>query len=38
MGEIRQDFSGQVRTVVPLFDSDIRGVEMLGRAGERLFG
>jgi arsenite-transporting ATPase len=38
MGEIRQDFSGQVRAVIPLFDSDIRGVEMLGRAGERLFG
>ena len=37
MGEIRQDFDGQVRAVIPLFDSDIRGVEMLGRAGERLF-
>jgi arsenite-transporting ATPase len=37
MGEIRRDFDGQVRAVIPLFDSDIRGVEMLGRAGERLF-
>lgn len=37
MGEIRQAFDGQVRAVVPLFDSDIRGVHMLGRAGEKLF-
>jgi arsenite-transporting ATPase len=37
LGEVRQDFDGQVRAVIPLFDSDIRGVEMLGRAGERLF-
>jgi arsenite-transporting ATPase len=35
--EIRDTFDGQVRAVVPLFDSDIRGVEMLTRAGERLF-
>jgi arsenite-transporting ATPase len=37
MGEIRQAFDGQVRAVIPLFDSDIRGIEMLGRAGEKLF-
>lgn len=37
MGEIRQAFAGQVRAVIPLFDSDVRGLEMLGRAGERLF-
>lgn len=37
MGEIRQAFDGQVRAVIPLFDSDVRGLEMLGRAGERLF-
>ncbi len=37
MGEIRQAFDGQVRAVIPLFDSDVRGVEMLGRAGEKLF-
>jgi arsenite-transporting ATPase len=35
--EIRDTFDGQVRAVVPLFDSDIRGIEMLARAGERLF-
>ncbi len=37
LGEIRKTFDGQVRAVIPLFDSDIRGVEMLGRAGEKLF-
>ena len=35
--EIREAFDGQVRAVLPLFDSDIRGVPMLARAGERLF-
>lgn len=38
MREIRDRFDGQVRAVVPLFDSDIRGTAMLGRAGEKLFG
>ncbi len=37
MREIRERFDKQVRAVVPLFDSDVRGVEMLGRAGEKLF-
>src|SRR5919106_1350783 len=35
--EIRDAFDGQVRAVVPLFDSDIRGVPMLTKAGDRLF-
>ncbi|MBI4172218.1 MAG: ArsA family ATPase [Actinobacteria bacterium] len=35
--EIRERFDGQVRAVVPLFDSDVRGVAMLGKAGEKLF-
>jgi arsenite-transporting ATPase len=35
--EIRDTFDGQVRAVVPLFDSDIRGVPMLSKAAERLF-
>jgi arsenite/tail-anchored protein-transporting ATPase len=35
--EIGETFDGQVRAVVPLFDSDVRGVKMLDRAGERLF-
>ncbi len=37
MDEIRRTFDGQVRSVVPLFDSDVRGVPMLTRAGEKLF-
>jgi arsenite-transporting ATPase len=36
--EIRTTFDGQVRAVVPLFDSDIRGVPMLEKAGKALFG
>jgi len=35
--EIRETFDGQVRAVVPLFDSDIRGVPMLARAADSLF-
>jgi len=35
--EIRETFDGQVRAVVPLFDSDIRGVTMLARAADSLF-
>jgi arsenite/tail-anchored protein-transporting ATPase len=35
--EIGDAFDGQVRAVLPLFDSDVRGVKMLDRAGERLF-
>jgi arsenite/tail-anchored protein-transporting ATPase len=35
--EIGDAFDGQVRAVVPLFDSDIRGVAMLGKAAKRLF-
>jgi arsenite-transporting ATPase len=35
--EIGETFDGQVRAVLPLFDSDIRGVPMLAKAGERLF-
>jgi arsenite/tail-anchored protein-transporting ATPase len=35
--EIRDTFDGQVRAVLPLFDSDIRGVDRLAMAAERLF-
>ena len=38
LDEIRQSFDGQVRAVIPLFDSDVRGVPMLERAGAALFG
>ena len=35
--EIRQVFDGDVRAVLPLFDSDVRGIRMLERTGEHLF-
>jgi arsenite-transporting ATPase len=35
--EIRDAFDGQVRAVVPLFDSDVRGVASLTKAADRLF-
>jgi arsenite-transporting ATPase len=38
LDEIGRSFDGQVRAVVPLYDSDIRGVEMLQKAGGGLFG
>jgi arsenite-transporting ATPase len=37
MGEIRTEFDGMVRAVLPLYDSEIRGVESLRRAGEALY-
>jgi arsenite-transporting ATPase len=37
LGEIGQEFDGEVRAVLPLYDSEIRGVESLKRAGEALF-
>ncbi len=38
LAEIGRLFEGQVRAIVPLFDSDVRGVPMLSAVGERLFG
>jgi arsenite/tail-anchored protein-transporting ATPase len=35
--EIREQFDGLVRAVVPLYDSDLRGVKQLQMAGEQLF-
>ncbi|TMD29169.1 MAG: arsenic transporter [Chloroflexi bacterium] len=37
LGQIRDQFDGDVRAVLPLYDSDIRGVTMLDRAGAALF-
>ena len=34
---IWEKFDGQVRAIVPLFDRDVRGVEMLGEAARALF-
>jgi arsenite-transporting ATPase len=38
LGEIGERFPGQVRAVVPLFDSDIRGVPSISRATRAVFG
>jgi arsenite-transporting ATPase len=38
LDDIRQTFDGQVRAVLPLFDSDVRGVPMLEKASLALFG
>ena len=35
--EIRDSFEGQVRAVLPLYDSDVRGVEALKRSAAELF-
>jgi arsenite-transporting ATPase len=38
LDEIAKRFPGQVRAVVPLYDSDIRGIPSLDRATEAVFG
>jgi arsenite-transporting ATPase len=38
LDEIGERFPGQVRAVVPLFDSDIRGVPSISRASSAVFG
>ena len=37
MATIREKFDGRVRAVVPLFDEEVRGTAMLGRAATALF-
>jgi len=37
MVTIREKFDGRVRAVVPLFDDEVRGTAMLGRAAAALF-
>ena len=37
METIREKFDGRVRAVVPLFDEEVRGTAMLGRAAASLF-
>jgi arsenite-transporting ATPase len=37
LDEIRRSFDGQVRAVLPLYESDIRGVPALARASQALF-
>ena len=38
LGEIGERFPGQVRAIVPLYDSDLRGTAELGKAAAALFG
>jgi arsenite-transporting ATPase len=38
MREIEETFDGMVRGIVPLFDTEVRGVEMLGRTTKAMFG
>jgi arsenite-transporting ATPase len=38
MKQIETDFAGMVRAVLPLFETEIRGVEMLKRTAEALYG
>ncbi|MBI2163355.1 MAG: hypothetical protein HYU32_04340 [candidate division NC10 bacterium] len=37
MEEIKSDFPGMVRAVLPLFETEIRGVEMLKRTADALY-
>ena len=37
LATIAEKFDGQVRAVLPLFERDVRGVEMLRRLGSVLF-
>lgn len=37
MEEIWEKFNGMVRSLVPLYESEVRGVQMLSRAAEALF-
>jgi arsenite-transporting ATPase len=37
MEQIRKTFDGDVRALVPLFETEVRGTEMLRRTAERLF-
>jgi arsenite-transporting ATPase len=37
LGEIRETFDGLVRAVVPLYETEVRGVPMLDRVGQTLF-
>jgi arsenite-transporting ATPase len=38
MGDIEEMFNGLVRAVVPLFDTEVRGVQMLTRTTDAVFG
>jgi len=37
MDEIWETFDGEVRAILPLFDNEVRGIEMLQRTADKLF-
>jgi anion-transporting ArsA/GET3 family ATPase len=37
MKEIERQFNGMVRSVIPLFETEVRGVKMLKRTGDVMF-
>jgi hypothetical protein len=37
MEEIWEKFNGMVRSLIPLYETEVRGVAMLSRAAEALF-
>ena len=37
MDEIKETFNGSVRAIIPLFETEVRGLEMLQRTAEHLF-
>jgi arsenite-transporting ATPase len=37
MDEIWKTFDGEVRAIIPLFETEVRGVEMLQRTADKLF-
>jgi anion-transporting ArsA/GET3 family ATPase len=37
MDKIKDTFDGDVRAVIPLFETEVRGVPMLERTADRLF-
>ncbi len=37
LDEIRETFDGLVRAMLPLYDTEVRGVPMLERVGQDLF-
>jgi hypothetical protein len=37
MDDIWGKFDGMVRAILPLYETEVRGVEMLGRAANMLF-
>jgi hypothetical protein len=37
MDDVWTQFEGRVRSIVPLYETEVRGMEMLGRIADSLF-